>query len=1262
MRKLFTLFAALCCTLFSVMATPVSDGAIIKIGTTTVTEENKSDVLGDGKVSYDPSTHTLSLSDGLNITDGLSIDVDGHTFGVKISVTGNVSIKGKNIPLHFIGFNYGYPLTIEGDENAQLDIMWNGGSSGPAVLCAKELTSSSSDAFTFKAQGGMRINLNNHMADTYEALRCHHIDLNNVTLSLTAWNSVDALGSLSSTDDVLKQTEACWYAANEVTFYKYTTKYPVKINGFQLSDGKDNLSMADMKAISSGQVSYNPATHTLAFTGEFTMSADVPSEPAIEITGDDEITLQGADISWAATTITAPVGTGAALRAEAPIIINIGSAEMKFESAEGAGIDFEKDLTIKTNDTEKRLLVYGETSGISSSGTDPKLTIDHCGVLANGHTGNSFSGFALTQTGVTLKDANQEWDNSLNCVKNSMDVCVTDASVEFILSEWKLAVAADPAEGGTVAITGKANPYWFSADETVELTATANTGWKFDHWLDIADPSDENYAKSPRSVDITKGANVTYTAVFESTLPKHKITVKVADGQDARGYVMPAITEQEYPEGTKLTIQAFANKYWIVEKWSDGGDPTHEITVGTTDAVYTAYFIPDPNNKAFPIWVGGTQIDTENLIMTNSNNTAIAAGSVVFDEASNTLTLNGANIQPSSGVCPLVIGSATEPANITVVLATGASNLVGNSADVIQIVNSKVTITGDQKLSTATSWEHYAIGLNKAEVTLKGLVGPSLLVGGTAESIKGVTGNEKLIIIGSDVKLNGNGAAVNNINFENKYCTITPAGTEFVAADKTFKKSDVVQSQVTFTSLPKITVTPVEKGTGHFKLTSENNTTGFTDEGWFEAGEEISVVAEPEKGFIFARWTDDSNWKDPDLKVAANKHDKITMPAGGITKAGMALFYKQSSSNVVWYGISDGKFVQFKSRDYGANVIESTTDASGITAGDFNGSQYYIAEGGEIKRFSFSSVTKGNDQANYDKATKVADYSGTIYDMAWNFKDNRLYAIMDNDGKLYKLNTSTDPGTLDEVGSFKTGELKTPVTARALAIDASGKKYILSSTSMLYVVIQENTKDKEVLLEPVGDHGGAINAIVSNEPQSLTFDHVSGELYWGAADYLRIIDTKTANSYIAGDLRQTKGSQGVIRALQRRDRKVTVTVEVAEACKDMGTAIIGTEGETAEQSMIQGTSVTISAIPAEGYQFAYWVQKVDEDAEAPEQIKENPYSFSASSITYVAYFEATQGIEDVKIGNVQCTKMLIDGHLYIIRDNRIYNVQGVRVK
>ena len=50
---------------------------------------------------------------------------------------------------------------------------------------------------------------------------------------------------------------------------------------------------------------------------------------------------------------------------------------------------------------------------------------------------------------------------------------------------------------------------------------------------------------------------------------------------------------------------------------------------------------------------------------------------------------------------------------------------------------------------------------------------------------------------------------------------------------------------------------------------------------------------------------------------------------------------------------------------------------------------------------------------------------------------------------------------------------------------------------------------------------------------------------------------------------------------------------------------------------------------------------------------------------YTAQFTSTrksQGIEDVHSDDVQCTKVLIDGTIFILRGEKVYNAQGALVK
>ena len=78
----------------------------------------------------------------------------------------------------------------------------------------------------------------------------------------------------------------------------------------------------------------------------------------------------------------------------------------------------------------------------------------------------------------------------------------------------------------------------------------------------------------------------------------------------------------------------------------------------------------------------------------------------------------------------------------------------------------------------------------------------------------------------------------------------------------------------------------------------------------------------------------------------------------------------------------------------------------------------------------------------------------------------------------------------------------------------------------------------------------------------------------------------------------------------------------------------------------------------------------------PERPEDERYTYSfngwtptiviaSADATYTATYTATpksQGIEDVQGNNVQCTKVLIDGTIFILRGEKVYNAQGALVK
>ena len=85
----------------------------------------------------------------------------------------------------------------------------------------------------------------------------------------------------------------------------------------------------------------------------------------------------------------------------------------------------------------------------------------------------------------------------------------------------------------------------------------------------------------------------------------------------------------------------------------------------------------------------------------------------------------------------------------------------------------------------------------------------------------------------------------------------------------------------------------------------------------------------------------------------------------------------------------------------------------------------------------------------------------------------------------------------------------------------------------------------------------------------------------------------------------------------------------------------------------QNASVTILAIPNEGFRFVQW----------NDEVKDATRTFVATAdAAFVAFFEKAEGIESVQDSEVRIQKIVIDGQLYIMNEGKIYDVQGNRVK
>lgn len=172
----------------------------------------------------------------------------------------------------------------------------------------------------------------------------------------------------------------------------------------------------------------------------------------------------------------------------------------------------------------------------------------------------------------------------------SADLSNVQAEFEFI--GWRITTAVSPA--GTGSVTGGGA---VAKNASVTLEAHPNPGYRFVEWR-------KNSSQTPESTanpyTFTASSNATYTAVFERA---YTITVQAAQqsgtyyGTVSIGSSAHSQTYSEsFPPNTSVTLYAYPNPGYDFDHWETNGSTIsgagqeYQITVGNTNATYTAFF------------------------------------------------------------------------------------------------------------------------------------------------------------------------------------------------------------------------------------------------------------------------------------------------------------------------------------------------------------------------------------------------------------------------------------------------------------------------------------------------------------------------------------------------------------------------------------------------------------------------------------------------------------------------------------------------
>ena len=786
---------------------------------------------------------------------------------------------------------------------------------------------------------------------------------------------------------------------------------------------------------------------------------------------------------------------------------------------------------------------------------------------------------------------------------------------------------------------------------------------------------DENYDRTIRVIDFDthrayKVADFTKkpTGMFQLHEVR-KVTTAVENGCEEMGKVtIPYYnTYGYYAEGSKVTITATPNDYWHFVKWKEDGNTEAErtITIGNQDQTYTAVFDWNEGITTYPIWIDNKQVHSARLSF-NYSNSNITSGSATYDPLTNTLTLKDVKYEDEDIECMIRAGKEdSDLKNLTIRLeGTNTFKQKNLQGCVFSFDHVDATFTGSGTLKTECLNTSSAILLLYSNLTFEGVEAD---IQANYYGIKGDGGenSEQVTVRGSDLKVQGGGAGsivgIGALNIN--YCDMTdPTGAEFNESWHAVVVSGLpTKDQIVFAPWPQLTVEPVEPGSGKFILKSDD--AEFENVGWFTAGTKVTIEAVPAEGFEFARWTHDMLWGDED-KIDDWLGETITWDKTPGSETLSALFYYSPESDATWYAVNQNKYVSFEMGERGAHVAAASgPSASDVRCGDYRDGilEYYTNDA--VKTIPFGGVVDKEAMSGKDDIEKLFDITLTVYDVAYDLANDVMYAISSD--FLYRVNY--EDKKLDPIGQFYlNGSI---VYGRCVAVDTQGTIYVLISSTpyaKLCTVVNIDEDLKKVEIEPVGQFDGSTGQAVTSFQHSIAFDHATGELFWGREDYIRKFDLETGKAYICGDLGRQRGGQGVLTAMHRMPEVYKVNVKVATECKEMGKVSVSSSEFGTGQFFVD-TKATITAKAEEGYKFLYWIR-----SGSKKEIEEEVYSFFVSgSTSFTAYFEEIEspkppkpdeGIEDVDASQLTGDKVIIDGELYIIVDKKMYNATGIRVK
>ena len=159
------------------------------------------------------------------------------------------------------------------------------------------------------------------------------------------------------------------------------------------------------------------------------------------------------------------------------------------------------------------------------------------------------------------------WSGDLSGTDNPASLTMdSDKSVTAIFTEITYTLTVTSTGMGTLSVEPNQDEYVMNS--VVSISATADSGWLFDHWEgDVADP---NMASTTVTMDSDKAVNAVFTQIL------YTLTMAV----DGNGTVTPSTGDHIHASGDMVAITAAPQSGWLFDHWD--GDVTDTSSASTT--------------------------------------------------------------------------------------------------------------------------------------------------------------------------------------------------------------------------------------------------------------------------------------------------------------------------------------------------------------------------------------------------------------------------------------------------------------------------------------------------------------------------------------------------------------------------------------------------------------------------------------------------------------------------------------------------------